>query len=94
MAQQTDFEREMAQLLVSALELEDVDAAEIEPAAPLFGHEPESLGLDSIDALEIAMVVNQNFGVELRADDEQNSQVFATLKSLSDYVLANQRSSA
>jgi len=94
MAKQTDFEREMAQLLVSALELEDVDAAEIQPEAPLFGHDPGSLGLDSIDALEIALAVNQHFAVELRADDEQNSQVFATLKSLSDYVQAVKSTSA
>ena len=91
MAKQTDFEHEMAQLLVSALDLEDVNAAEIVPAAPLFGHDPDSLGLDSIDALEIALAVKQQFGVELRADEEQNSQIFATLKSLSDYVQAARR---
>lgn len=90
MAEQTDFERKMAQLLVSALELEDVDAAAIVPSAPLFGHEADSLGLDSIDALEIALAVNQQFGVELRADEEQNSQIFSTLKSLSDYVQSAQ----
>lgn len=94
MVKQTDFERDMAQLLVSALELEDVDAVEIQPEAPLFGHDPGSLGLDSIDALEIALAVNQHFGVELRADEEQNSQVFATLKSLSDYVQAARPASA
>lgn len=88
MTEQTNFEREMAQLLVSALELEDVDAAEIVPAAPLFGHEADSLGLDSIDALEIALAVNQHFGIELRADEEQNSRIFATLKSLADYIQA------
>lgn len=86
MVEQTDLEQEMAQLLVSALELEDVDAAGIVPAAPLFGHEPDSLGLDSIDALEIALAVSQRYGVELRADEEQNSRIFATLQSLTDYV--------
>lgn len=94
MVEQTDFEHEMAQMLVSALELEDVDAVEIQPTAPLFGHAPDSLGLDSIDALEIALAVNQNFGVELRADDERNGPIFATLKSLSDYVQAAERTSA
>lgn len=86
MVEQTDFECEMARLLVSALELEDVEAGEIEPTAPLFGHEADSLGLDSIDALEIALAVKQEFGVELKADEKQNSRIFATLKSLSDYV--------
>lgn len=94
MAEQTEFEREMAQLLVSALELEDVDAAEIRPMAPLFGHEPDSLGLDSIDALEIALAVKQQFGVELRADDEQNSRIFASLRALTNYVQATERTSA
>ena len=86
MADQTDFERTIAQLLVRALELEDVDASEIIATAPLFGHDPDGLGLDSIDALEIALAVNQEFGIELRADDEKNSRVFATLRSLAEHV--------
>lgn len=86
MVDQTDFEQRVAGLVVSALELEDVDAADIEPTAPLFGHEPDSLGLDSIDALEIALAINQEFGIELRADDEANKHVFATLRSLADHV--------
>ena len=86
MADQTDFEQRVAGLVVSALELEDVAAADIEPTAPLFGHAPDSLGLDSIDALEIALAINQEFGIELRADDEANKRVFATLRSLTDYV--------
>ncbi len=88
MVEQSDFEQKMAELLVSALELEDVGAAEIEPEAPLFGHAPDSLGLDSIDALEIALAINQEFGVELRADDENNKAVFATLRSLSAHINA------
>lgn len=88
MVEQSDFEQKMAELLVSALELEDVGAAEIEPEAPLFGHAPDSLGLDSIDALEIALAINQAFGVELRADDENNKHVFATLRSLSAHINA------
>ncbi len=86
MTDQTDFERQMAEVLVSALELEDVDPATIVPEAPLFGHDAQGLGLDSIDALEIALAVKQRFGVELRADDERNSEVFATLRALSNYV--------
>lgn len=90
MAEQTAFENEVAELLVSALELADVEPADIVPEASLFGHEPESLGLDSIDALEIALAVKQRFGVELRADDERNSRIFATLRSLSEYVQGEQ----
>lgn len=86
MVEQTDLERRMADLLVSSLELEDVEAADIEPTAPLFGHDPESLGLDSIDALEIALAINQAFGIKLRADDEKNSHIFATLRALTHHV--------
>jgi acyl carrier protein len=86
MTKQSEFEQEIAQLLVTSLELDDVAAAEIVPDAPLFGSEPDSLGLDSIDALEIALAVNQAYGIELRADDKANSRIFATLGSLAAYV--------
>lgn len=86
MAQQTPFETELAELLVATLELEDIGAAEIDPAAPLFGHEAGSLGLDSIDALEIALAAHQRFGVELRADDDQNNKIFATLRTLATHL--------
>lgn len=88
---QTDFEKGMAELLISALELEDVTAEEIDPDAPLFGHDAEGLGLDSIDALEIALAVKQRYGVQLQADDEQNSKIFASLRSLSEHVQAESR---
>lgn len=94
MAEQTDFENKVAELLVSALELEDVAAGDIVPDAPLFGHDPDSLGLDSIDALEIALAVNQTFGVQLRADDENNRKIFATLRTLSGYVQSVMTTSA
>lgn len=86
MSEQSDFEQQIAQLLVTALELEDVNAKEIVPTASLFGHDPEGLGLDSIDALEIALAINQRYGIQLRADDEANSRIFATLRSLAQYV--------
>lgn len=86
MSEQSDRERDVARLLVSSLELEDVTADAIEPTAPLFGPEADGLGLDSIDALEIALAVNQTYGIELRADDEANSKIFATLRSLSSHI--------
>ncbi|AWN17482.1 phosphopantetheine-binding protein [Salinisphaera sp. LB1] len=86
MSEQSDLERDVAQLLVTSLDLDDVAAAEIEPTAPLFGPEADGLGLDSIDALEIALAVNQAYGIELRADDEANSRIFATLRSLSAHI--------
>lgn len=93
MRTQTPQELAMAQLIVDALDLEDIDIESIEPEAPLFGPDESGLGLDSIDALEIALAISQRHGVELRADDEQNKKNFATLRSLTRHVEA-QRVSA
>lgn len=90
MSAQTEFEHEIARLLVEALELEDVAAQDVEPEAPLFGHEPGSLGLDSIDALEIALAIKQQFDVELRPDDEENNKIFASLRALATHVQSAQ----
>lgn len=77
-------EAELAQLLVSALNLE-MAPDEIDPAEPLYG---EGLGLDSIDILEIALVVSKRYGIELRADDDDNKRIFASLRSLGQHVQA------
>ena len=73
----------MATLLVEVLNLEDITAEEIDPEEQLFG---DGLGLDSIDALEIALAVSQDFGVQMKAEDESTREAFATLKSLTDFV--------
>ncbi|WP_291421771.1 phosphopantetheine-binding protein [Acidocella sp.] len=81
-ATQTFDEAELASLIVETLNL-DVVSGQIDPEAPLYG---EGLGLDSIDMLEIALVVSQRFGVKLRADDENNMQIFQSLRSLSKFI--------
>ena len=87
MADLTIDEKKLANILIEALDLEDVDPNEIPPEAPLFGHDtPESLGLDSIDALEISLAIAQNYNVQLKADDENNAKIFKSLKSLNDYI--------
>jgi acyl carrier protein len=80
---QTPEQKELAELIVSALNLEGVDPAGIDPDAPLFG---AGLGLDSIDALELALEISKRYGVQLKAEDEDNKQIFASLKALSAYV--------
>ena len=91
MAEQTSEQLKLAQIIVEALDLEDVKAEEIVPEAPLFGfNDPESLGLDSIDALEISLAIAQNYGVQLKADDENNREIFTSLASLTQYVCENQ----
>lgn len=76
---------EVAQLLVETLNLQ-MSSADIDPAQPLFR---EGLGLDSIDALEIALAVSQRYGFQLRSDDVDNTKIFASLKSLSEHIRAN-----
>lgn len=78
-------EREVAELIVESLNLE-VAPAEIESNAPLYG---EGLGLDSIDILEIALVVSKKYGFQLRSDDENNVRIFQSLASLTTHIAAN-----
>lgn len=75
-------EQEMAELIVESLRLETA-AASIDPEAPLFG---EGLGLDSIDALEIALAISKRYGFQLRSDDEHNHRIFSNLRALSAHV--------
>ena len=76
---------EIAELMVQALNL-DTTAGEIDPDAPLYG---EGLGLDSIDILEVALVVSKRYGLQLKADSENNHQIFSSLRHLTEYVAAN-----
>jgi len=78
----------MGQHLVQALNLDGVNPAEIAPDAMLFGNHVDGLGLDSIDALEIALMIQQHYGVELRSEDEQAREAFASLRKLTQFVLA------
>ena len=79
--------RELASLVVESLHLEGVSAAEIDLSAPLFG---DGLGLDSLDMLEISLVIQQRYGVKLKSDDPQNKAIFASLESLAAHVAAAQ----
>jgi acyl carrier protein len=86
-AAQSPFECELAQLIAEVTNL-DIAAAEIDPAAALFG---EGLGLDSIDLLEIALVVSQRYGVALRSDDPANREIFACLRNFSAYIAQHRK---
>jgi acyl carrier protein len=87
-ATQTTAENELAELIIAAVNLEGVRAADIDPEAPLFG---AGLGLDSIDALEIALEVSRRHGLQLRSDDADNRRIFASLRSLSAYIQAHRQ---
>lgn len=86
MVEKTALENEVAQLIVEALNLEDVAPASIDPQAPLFR---EGLGLDSIDALELALAISKKYGFKLQSDDKQNSQIFHSLRALAAHVEQN-----
>lgn len=83
MSEQTPAERELAELIVEALNLEDVGADEIEPEEPLFG---DGLGLDSIDALEMALAISGKYGVQIKSEDENTKAIFFSLRTLSAHI--------
>lgn len=86
MTSQSAFETEIASLLIEALDLEDITAEDIDPSEPLFG---EGLGLDSIDALEIALAISQKYGVQMKAEDEQTQEAFTNLRTLCAFIEKN-----
>jgi acyl carrier protein len=78
-------ELELTRLIVDTLNL-DVDLNDIEPETALYG---TGLGLDSIDILEVALAVSQRYGVTLHADDENNTEIFISVRALSNYIRQN-----
>lgn len=86
MSAQSPAEAALAKLMVDSLNLEDVDPAGIDPEAPLFG---DGLGLDSIDALELALAISKEHGFQLRSDSDENRRVFGSLRALSEHVEQN-----
>ena len=81
----TDFEREIAQFVVTTLNLE-VSPSEIVPSDPLYG---DGLGLDSIDVLEVALAVSKQYGFQMRSDDANNAVIFSSLRSLASHIAAH-----
>ncbi len=86
MQPQSEHEQEVAELIIECLNLEDLSAGDIDPEEPLFG---DGLGLDSIDALELALAVTQKYLVQLKADDANVQEVFSSLRNLSAYIAKN-----
>lgn len=83
MSTQSHAEQELAQLLIESLNLEGVAAADIDPEAALFGG---GLGLDSIDALELALAISKRYGFQLKSDSEENRRAFSSLRSLAAHI--------
>ena len=81
-------EDEIKELIIDALQLEDVTAAEIESDAPLF---VEGLGLDSIDALELGVAIQKSYGITLSASSEENRRHFASVRALATMIESYRR---
>lgn len=82
-------EIEIKKLIIEVLVLEDLTSKDIDSTQPLFG---DGLGLDSIDALEIAMVLEQQYGIDPDDDDEANRERYASVRNLARYVTEERRS--
>jgi acyl carrier protein len=80
--------QEIKALIVETLMLEEVTADEIDTDAPLF---VEGLGLDSIDSLELAMELEERYGVTLEEDPEQNQAIFQSVRSLATFVMESRQ---
>ena len=78
-------QNEVTQLIIQALNL-DVVAENINPDDPLYG---DGLGLDSIDVLEVALLVSKKYGLQLRASNDDNQVIFSSLRSLTEYIIAH-----
>jgi acyl carrier protein len=82
----TSDERQMAEVIVTALNLEHIAPDSVDPSMPLFSQTQPGWGLDSIDALEIVLAIQQKYGVELKADDASVTRAFASLRALTQLV--------
>ncbi|MDR1388921.1 MAG: phosphopantetheine-binding protein [Treponema sp.] len=84
-----ELKRKIKELIVSALELEDVKAEDIVDSEPIFG---SGLGLDSIDALELGVALKKKFGVTFSAESADNKKNFASVNALAAYIFASEKS--
>jgi acyl carrier protein len=78
-----DLNISIKEVIIKALELEDVAPADIDDSAPLFG---EGLGLDSIDALELVIAIKEEFGVSFAQNSEETRKAFASVNALAEYI--------
>lgn len=80
-----EFRNQIAVEMIEALNL-DVNSSQIDPDAPLYG---DGLGLDSIDILEVALVISKKYGLQIKADSPDNAKIFKSMNALCEYIVAN-----
>lgn len=83
----SELAEELKEKIISQLNLEDVRPEELTNDTPLFG---EGLGLDSIDALELIVMLEKNYGIKL-ADPKEGRKIFESIQSMADYIASNQK---
>ena len=81
-------EQEVKELIIEALQLEDMSAADIDSVAPLF---VDGLSLDSIDALELGVALQKRYGILLSSDSEDTRRHFASVRALAEFIDANRK---
>jgi acyl carrier protein len=82
----SSLELEVAGLMIETLDLQEMTPEQIDPEQPLFG---DGLGLDSLDALELALAITKKYGFQLRSDDADNARTFASLRALAQHIERN-----
>ncbi|MDR0454689.1 MAG: phosphopantetheine-binding protein [Deferribacteraceae bacterium] len=83
-----ELENEIKNLIVSSLDLEDILADDIVSDAPLF---VEGLGLDSIDALELGMVMKKKYQLQFKTNNEENKELFRSVRTIADFIAKNKQ---
>ncbi len=73
--------------IIDQLQLEGMTPEEVDPEAPLFGE--EGLGLDSIDVLELVVLLDKNYGIKIRTPKE-GSKIFYSIRTIAEYILDHQ----
>lgn len=81
----SELTQELKEKIISQLNLEDISVEDLQDDTPLFG---EGLGLDSIDALELIVMLDKSYGIKL-ADPKEGRKIFETIQTMADYIEAN-----
>lgn len=84
-----ELKKQLKDVIIKALELEDVTSDDIVDEAPLFGESENGLGLDSIDALELGIAIKENFGVSFAVVNEETKKHFYSIDTLAAYISGN-----
>ncbi len=84
----SEFEQEVGGMIIETLNLDGIAVDDIDPEEPLF---QDGLGLDSIDALELSLAISRRYGVQIKTENTDVAQVFASMRSLSKFIQVNRQ---